>query len=262
MNFLCLGSVFILWQTDMGSWVNYLIKLAGCVFFAVGLGELKSLCIIQHSALGFESGVSCGRLGLGSFLKLDITGDAAKKALKVQDNWAAARVSLVDMLFTNDLICTAVCGLSAAWFAAAGAVKISGAVTNITAVLLGAVSAYLTLRIFESTLSFILLNEKTMMFETDIGGITSKNRKMHFCDDVSQVHRIRAAFNKIKLCTAAGFVCDAVNRLSHAELVQTYFGFISFIVKLTLLIFIAVTAYNFNKLRLDSNRKSDSEFNA
>ncbi|MBR1864460.1 MAG: hypothetical protein IJ806_10275 [Ruminococcus sp.] len=257
MNFLCLGTAFLLFQMDPGSWINYSVKLAGCVLYFIGLNELSELCVIQHKNAGLRRG-EAEPVPISDSLRI---GELMTKA---PEDLPGLRLTVTELLKKLDIAAAAVCGAGAVWTMTVKFAGIKSIAAQLPAMAAGFGSALMCLWLFYSTVSFIYANDcgRNAGDESILKAAerdAEKRRKLLMTFDPSLVNRLRSHVKRIGICMGAYLCCMALNRAVPAESAQTFFGFMTLISGLTFygLLISAVSA--FNKVRVSCNRKYDMD---
>lgn len=241
MNFLCLGSLFLLCQLNLGLWANYAVKLVGFLLFAAGIRELSELCRMQ--------GDGGKKMVIEGFDLKRSMGELLTSYHGGEEQYSGIRLAVLDKLCRAAVLCAGMCAAAGLCSAAIGFFGLKGIIANIAAIVLGTAAAVMALELFKLVLSFIEHNEKSPV------------RQTRFCEDISKVHRLKSVFTKVWVCTIVNLACDILNRIVPFTSVQSFFGFFAAISKITLYVFVVMTVYNFNALRIDCNAKTDRDNN-
>ena len=196
--------------------------------------------------------------GIGDIRKLDYVGAACEEAKKKGDTYfPRIRRALASMIGRGSKLAALLCGVGAAGFGALTLLKadMHSLPVNAAAVVLGLLASAGCLRSVKGAVDLILLNEKTQTFDRDESGASSKNRKLRFCDDISNITRLRSAFIRVSVSTGAAVAFDILNRVSIFGAAQTFFGFMQVISKIALIVMLISFGLSFDKVRQDCNRK-------
>lgn len=255
MNFLCLGTAFLLFQMDLSSWINYAVKLVGCVLFYVGLNELGELCRIQHTNAGLTNEEPAA-------LKFFAPADLTKLYTDNSRPFSAVRLGVIELLGRRTLCTAALCGGATVWFII---VKIKGAqglLVNITAALLGFAAALTALWVCYGVIGFIFsndcgrgANDESILHSAH----QTKHKLLQLSFNPTDVHRLRENLDRTALCMGVFVISSNVYRLVNNEDVQTVFGFFMFLSGLTFFVLLAVLVSAFNNVRTGCNRKFDDD---
>lgn len=246
MNFLCLASLFMLFQLSLGWTANYICKLAGFVLFLAGLGELEQLCRIQRR--GSEK-LSIPQRNIGRSLEKLMIAACADPSERNEDipDYGSVRISVLEYMKGRTKLCVLLCACAAGLSLALDLAKPPAWISNVVSCIMGTAVSLASLALLDLAVRFIVTNERNAV------------SSVRFVNNKSEVYRLRAALNRASLCTVVNLVCDIVNRLVPISGVQSFFGFFAAISKITLYVFAVMTVYSFNKVRSDSNKKYDSE---
>lgn len=217
MNFLCLGTVFILMQLNLGWISNYAVKLIGFAITLVGIDELRDLCDVQQNN--------------------SHAGEATEFSRK--------RNELLELTKKRGIVFTAVCAISVVGMVLAKYVlnKVfeTGKFYNGASILFGTIVTLMALEFFGEISKFILKNEKDGAYA--------------FLNDRSNAVRLDGTYRKIVWCTLGNLAFDLLNRLIPSGILVELSGFLAAISKIVLYGFIITAVVQFNKMRLDCNNK-------
>jgi hypothetical protein len=210
MNFLCLGTAFLLIQLKLSGLALYVIKLIGFLLFIVGLRELSDLCARQK------------------------VGGEDKRISRLKEIEKSCTVSAV------------LCGVAVICMILLKALKPAEMAVNVIGILLGAAVTVMSLGLFRQTVNLILENEK------DDSHPLVNNR--------ANVVRLSESFTKTAVCTLAGLVCDIINRLIPVAAIEDVSGFLAYIIRITMYVFLIMTVVHFNRVRVDCNDRFEKEY--
>lgn len=244
MNFFSVGTAFLLFQLNMGWTSNYIVKLIGFLMFFVGLGELRDLCRVQDN-----SGVKFSLFGfnvskqLEEFFKSTDSGENSA-------SFSQTRLAVLELIKKQAVMSGGMCFAAAVCRFVMSHIKISAVWDNLLSAVLGTAASVMALSLFDLVLRFCELNEKY-----------SKTNRCRFLNDVSKIHRLRAAYNKTAVVMLICLGCDIVNRFITVQFISGAAGLGLAVGKVILYCMIAFTVYHFNEVRTDCNKKYDKENN-
>lgn len=244
MNFLCIGTAFLLFQLNFGWTSNYIVKLVGFMIFLVGLGELRDLCRVQDNP-----GKKAVLLGFNVSRQLE---ELFKNSVSEESSagFSQTRLAALELIRKQNVVSAGMCLAAAACRFVLGLVKLNALLDNLFSAVLGAAVTVMALSLFDLVLRYCELNEKY-----------SQTNRCRFLNDVSNIYRLRSAYNKTAVVTLICLGCDILNRFIPVEFISGAAGLGLAVGKVILYCMIAFTVYHFNSVRTDCNRKYDSENN-
>lgn len=244
MNFLCIGTAFLLFQLNFGWVSNYIVKLIGFAFFFVGLGELRDLSRAQDN-----SGEKAALVGFNVRKQLeDIFKDSCSEESAA--GFPQTRLAALELIKKQAAVSSGMCLAAAVCRFVLGMVKLSSLFDNLLSAVLGTAVTVMALSLFDIALKFCELNEKY-----------SQTNRCRFLNDISNIYRLRSAYNKTAVVTLICLGCDILNRFIPVEFIAGEAGLGLAVGKIILYCLIVFTVYHFNRVRTDCNRKYDSENN-
>lgn len=266
-----IGCILLLIQLPLGWTAGYLLKTIGFAFCMAGMRELtQHFYSLKHKSNHDDPPVRVS--GLGGIAvwrtvkkRLDIENSFDEKTESIEgrtvvtitviDDPLKARADLTDMLGKNAVLC------GAAGLISAGAAAIfeflvgeSGAVSpaaNLTAIALGIINTLTSLRLVYGIIAFLEHGDHSGREWKDV-----YKDKLILSDNFTDVLRLKSAFEKTAICALVNLGCDVLNRAVPVETIQTYMGFLAAISKLTLYVFVIITAIKFNDVRNGVDRKN------
>lgn len=244
MNFLCIGTVFLLFQLNFGWTSNYIVKLIGFVLFLVGTGELGDLCRAQDNPgkklalAGFNVSKQMEEL-----FKNSVSGESCA-------GFCETRLAVLELIRKQVVMSAGMCLAAAVCRFVLGLLELNALLDNLLSAVLGAAVTVMALSLFELVLRFCELNEKY-----------SQTNRCRFLNDISSIYRLRAAYNKTAVVTLICLGCDILNRFIPVEFISGAAGLGLAVGKVILYCMIVFTVYHFNNVRTDCNRKYDKENN-
>lgn len=250
-----IGCILLLIQLPLGWTAGYLLKTIGFAMCMAGLRELaQHFDGLQNESNHDDPPVRASGLG-GIAVWRTVK---ARLTPKSDNELGDARSEVSEMLSKNAAIWAAVCLTGAVvaavfeFFAADKSQGVSPA-ANLVAIVLGIVCTPVALRLVYGVITLFEINDRVARASQD------KNKKFILTDNFTDVLRLKSAFEKTAICTLVNLACDVMNRTIPIETVQTYTGFLAAISKLTLYVFVIITALKFNEVRKGVDRKMGIE---
>lgn len=136
MNLFCLGSVFVLFQLNIGWISNYVIKLIGFVLMTGGIREMTDVC------------------------KIKAMNDAA-------EDYISKRRSELEKMKKNGMVMTSMTALAAVCQILMRVLKPAEFALNVISIVLGTAAAVLSLLIFKMVYGFIINAENEAVTASD-----------------------------------------------------------------------------------------------
>ncbi|MBQ8966330.1 hypothetical protein [Ruminococcus sp.] len=242
MTFVFLGIIILLVQLPLGWTAGYVLKTIGFALCAAGFSELREHCAQDNKNNKADPPVR--ESGLGGIA----VWRAVSRLLSAEGagGFRTSRLKALDMLRKN-----AVTGMAAGIISAGAAavfefVSHSSAGNYVTS-LCGAVMTFLALRLAGGITAFLCEHDKLCR--------EYRLTELLFCDTGTDLLRMKDLINKTGICMAVNLICDILNRVVPLESVQTYAGFMAFVSKLTLYVFVITAAVRTNAVRAGFYRR-------
>ena len=220
MNFLTVGSLFLLFQLNIDWTSNYIVKLIGFAFFVGGISELSEICSMKNPV---------------------------KTGNEKADKFFSQRISLLSDIKGKAVTMCIMCAIAAVCEGLLKYVlKPADFAVNVISLILGAAVAFLSLNLFRMVYDFIEKHERF-----------SRGNSNSFTDNEANVVRLGGAFYKLAVITLVNVAFDILNRLVPVAVISNVAGFVVAVSKILLYIFLLVVVFDFNKIRVDYNKKHD-----
>lgn len=248
-----IGCILLLIQLPLGWTAGYLLKTIGFALCMAGIKELaQHFDSLQNESDHDDPPVR--KSGLGGIAVWRTVKNHLTPQPDKDSELGDARSEVSDMLAKNALICAAVCltcsGIAAVFeFFVKDKNSAVSPAANLISIAMGIVSTLTALRLVYGAVTLLETNDRVARASQD------RNKRFILTDNFTDILRLKSAFEKTAICTLVNLACDILNRAIPIETVQTYTGFLAAISKLTLYVFVIITALKFNEVRKGVDRK-------